>query len=50
MKRIQVTYTIRDKTEGDLREYAKETGHSMSLIVDLAIENYLKTIKKEGKL
>ena len=47
MKQVKGTYTIRPQTEASLREYAKESGHSMSLIVDLAVEEYI-TKKRKG--
>lgn len=42
MKKVKTTYTIRPKTEKLLREYAKETELTMSHIVDIAIEHYIK--------
>jgi len=39
-------FSLREKTLNALKEYAEETGHSMSLIVDLAVEKYLKEKKK----
>jgi len=38
----RVVATVRSKTEHDLREYVEKTGHTLSLVVDLAIEEYLK--------
>ncbi len=46
MKNKRIDFTIRESTIKALREHAKKTGHSMSLIVDLAIELYIREYKK----
>ena len=45
-KKVLVHYTIRPLTIKALREHAEKTGHNMSLIVDMAIELYIREYKK----
>lgn len=48
LKKVRGSYTIRALTDAALRQYAEKTQFDMSLIVDLAIEEYLKS--KEEKV
>ena len=48
-KQIKETFTIRPQTDTLLRGYCEETGLAMSLIVDLAVEEYIARKRKEGK-
>jgi len=46
MKKVTVNYTIRPATEKALREHSKKVDLSMSHIVDMAIELYIREYKK----
>lgn len=45
-KKVLGQYTLRPETVKALREHAEKTGHTMSLIVDLAVEAYIRDYKK----
>ncbi len=49
MKKVKNNYTIRKTTRDSLEGYAQNSGHSMSLIVDLAVEEYINRKRKELK-
>jgi len=45
MRRIKQNYTIRESVIKSLREFAHDTGFTLSHIVDIAIEYYIDSKK-----
>ena len=50
IKKVRNNFSLRKSTDDMLREYDEESGlNNMSLIVDLAVEEYIARKRKDGK-
>jgi len=50
MKKVRAIHSLRPSTDKMLREYSEESGlNNLSLIVDLAVEDYINRKRKEAE-